>query len=217
MAQLGCSIPKEYYYFALATPVGMPSQIFLELSGQEYKGTAVQMAEWAEMKPKTPTGVLPYAVCADGSTLAESGAIARAAAAATGHLGEGKDFMLSEQLAGMNADLNKKVMEVAPTMFTLDKFDAAKFAEKKPEILAHLAKYEPFLKGDKFTESGTTFGEIDLFCKLYCYSNGSLPEVVTGKLEAFYKRILELPAVKKLVDGESRYGKLAMYMVPAPA
>eukprot|EP00929_Paragymnodinium_shiwhaense_P107843 TRINITY_DN741_c0_g1_i1.p1 TRINITY_DN741_c0_g1~~TRINITY_DN741_c0_g1_i1.p1 ORF type:complete len:248 (-),score=87.37 TRINITY_DN741_c0_g1_i1:179-838(-) len=219
MAQLGCEVPKKYTYFPLQTAVGMPGQIFMELSGKDYEGVSLPMEKWAETKPTTPTGVLPVAEMADGSFIVESQAIARVIAAATGNLGEGSDFMMSEMLAGMNADLNKSVMAIAPTMFTVSGFDDAKkktFEEKKPDVIAFLAKYEKFLKGDKFTSTGMTFGEIDLFCKLHTFSGGALPEVITGALGPFYNRIKAVPAVKKLLDGETKFGKLAPYMVPLP-
>merc|ERR1712070_260427 len=197
---------------------GLPSQILLEMSGIDYDGKSIPMDQWASIKPTTPTGVLPYAVMSDGAVLAESGAIARCVAAATGQLGQGADYMMSEQLAGMNTDFGKKVSAICPTMFTVSGFDDSKkkaFAEQREATVEFLAKYEPFLKGDKFTESGLTFGEIDLFCKLHCFST-PLPEVITGKIEPFYKRILQLPAVQKLLSGDTKFGKLTTYMVPVP-
>merc|ERR1712046_203289 len=102
-------------------------------------------------------------------------------------------------------------------MGTVSGFDDAKkdaFAAKKGGLLDFIKKYEKFLTaaGDRFTETGLTFGEVDLFCKLWCYSNGALPEAASGSLEAFYKRMSETPAVKKVLDGESGFGKLATYM-----
>jgi len=218
--QLGCTLPKKFSYFPLATPVGLPSQVLLELSGEEYEGCSVPMEKWAELKPTTPTGVLPYADMADGSVMVESAAIARVIAAASGNLGEGPDFMMSEMLAGMSADLSKKVSEICPTMFTVKGFDDAKkqlFKDKKPEVDAFLAKYTQFLKGDKFTSTGTTYGEIDLFCRLHCWSKGALPDVITGDMAPFYTRMAAIPAVKKVLDGGSKFGPMADYMVAIPS
>merc|ERR1719238_1941377 len=121
----------------------------------------------------------------------------------------------------MNNDLNKKVMDNAgcPTMFTVKHFDyvkRAKFDEEKAHVFTFLKKYDSLLIGnnDRFTASGETFGEVDLFCKLHVYSQGALPEVTTGNLASFYNRMKELPAIKKVLSGESRYGPLGQYMVP---
>merc|ERR1719378_588594 len=95
----------------------------LEVSGKPYDARVVAFDEWAALKPTTPTGVLPYADMPDGSVLAESGAIGRVIAGAAGMLGSGKDFGTSEMLVGMNTDLNKKVMAIAPTVMTIKDFD----------------------------------------------------------------------------------------------
>jgi len=217
--QLSLELPKSFTYFALMTPVGLPSQCLLEIANAKTEGASITMDMWPELKPKTPTGMLPYAVMEDGSAVAESGAIGRAIAGAAGFLGEGKDFIISEMLVGITADLNKKVMNIAPSTFTLKDFDAAKkeaFVEGKPGVIEFLKKYDSMLlpKGDRFTESGMTFGEIDLFCKLVCYAKGPIPEVAEGKLAAFYKRMSEVPGIQKVLDGTSRFGALATYLVP---
>merc|ERR1712183_728190 len=70
MAQLDTTLPKKYSYFALATHIGLPSQCLLEMSEKDYEGVSVKMEEWAALKPKTPTGKLPYAELADGTVVA---------------------------------------------------------------------------------------------------------------------------------------------------
>merc|ERR1712190_136802 len=115
-------------------------------------GKAVTMEEWAELKPKSPTGVLPYAEMPDGTIIAESGAIGRVIAGSCGLLGEGNDFAMSEMLVGMTADLNKKVMAIIPTAFTIDTFDESKkaaFTEGTPGVMEFLQKFPKFMKGDK--------------------------------------------------------------------
>lgn len=220
--QLGLPMPKKFTYFGLATPVALPSQLCLELSGKSYEGKSVGMEEWPELKPKTPNGQLPFAIMPDGSSLCESGAIARTIAGAAGMLGKGKDYMTSEMLMGVTNDFNKKAMEIAPSVFTVSNFTAAKkqeYKEKKAEVIDFVdAKYGKFLlpEGDRFTKSGLTIGEIDLFAKLYCHANGAFPEIKQGKLGSFYKRMSELPAVKKVIGGESQFGQLAQYLIPVP-
>lgn len=218
-SQLGLKAPKRFTYFALATPVGLPSQLLLEITGARCEEISIQMDQWAELKPKTPNGQLPYAELPDGTFVFESGAIGRTIAGAGGLLGAGKDFMMSEQLVGMTADLNKHVMSHAPTVFTVKDFTSEKkqaFAHSKTGVFDFVKKYEKLLlpKGDRFTKSGLSFGEVDLFSKLHCYANGPYPEVATGPLAKFYKRMSEVPGVKKVLNGESKFGKLQTYLIP---
>mmetsp|Transcript_52225 Transcript_52225/g.93686 ORF Transcript_52225/g.93686 Transcript_52225/m.93686 type:complete len:235 (-) Transcript_52225:168-872(-) len=220
-SDLGLSMPKKYTYFGLATPVGLPSMLCLEVSGKPYEGKSVGFEEWPALKPTTPNGVLPYADMPDGSVLAESGAIGRVIAGAAGLLGTGKDFGTSEMLVGMNTDLNKKVMAIAPTAMTIKDFDGSKkaaFADGKPGVLDFLQKYPKFLlpSGDRFTAGGLTFGEIHLFACLYCYAKGPLPEVAKGELSAFYDRMAAVPGIKKVIEGTSKFGELAPYLLPIP-
>lgn len=219
--QLGQEIPKEFVYFALATPVGLPSMCCLEMSGKAYEGRAVGFEEWGDLKPKTPSGQLPYATYKDGSFLCESGAIGRSIAAAGGFLGHGKEYAKSEMIIGMTTDLNKAVFEVCPTVMTVKDFSSQKqqaFIEKKPTILDMFKKYEKHLlpEGDRFTKSGTSFCEVFLFCHLFCYAHGALPEAKSGCLAKFYERMMKVPGIKKVLDGESKFGALGFYLMPLP-
>merc|ERR1711865_404142 len=167
----------------------------------------------------TPTGCLPYAEMPDGKVIVESGAIGRAIAGAGGFLGEGGDYIISEMLAGMTVDLTKKVLAISPTVISVADFGADKkkaFEVGKPDCLESITKFQRFLlpAGDRFTEMGTTFGEVDLFCKLDVFAKGALPDVATGPLKAFYDRMKEVPGIKKVLDGESKMGPLTNYLVP---
>lgn len=155
--------------------------------------------------------------------LAESGAIARVAASQGGLLGEGRDFAKSEMLIGMGQDLWKILGPVAPTMMTVDKWDAEKakaFQEAKPKIKEFCMKYPKFLVGDKarFTERGDTMGELDLWIKLYMMINGCYPEILTDvpELKNFYDRLSAMPGPKKYADNTTKFGALMNYFVPIP-
>jgi glutathione S-transferase len=193
----------------------------LEMSGKSYEGKSVQMEEWGELKPKTPAGQLPYADMPDGSVICESGAIGRTIAGAAGFLGSGKNYTRSEMLMGIAADLHKEYMAISPTIFTVKDFNYAKkraFEEGKPKVMEYCAKLEKNLlpNGDRFTDSGLTFGEVHVFCLLYCYSNGTMPEVVQGGLKKFYDRMMAVPGIKRVIDGESKFGQLGTYLIPVP-
>merc|ERR1711974_276405 len=99
---------------------------------------------------------------------------------------------------------------------TVKNFDGAKkaaYIEQKPKVLEFLKKIGKFLLpvGDRFTTKGLTFGEINLFCHLYCYANGALPEVKDGVLAPFYERMAAVPGIKKVLDGKSQFGQLGAY------
>ena len=209
----------ELFYFGLKTPVGLPIILALEAGGVEYKAHPCSFDEWSKLKPTTPTGVMPLCKLADGTTVIESGAILRAVGAQTGALGTSKDFLASEMLMGLNADLMKKAASNAPTVMTLKNWDAAKTAAAKealPDILAHLAKYDQFLVGgDKFTSSGLSIGELQLFVMVASWSR-AMPEIATPGLAAFMKRVAAVPAVAKVMDGASAWGDLPWYFAPFP-
>jgi len=221
MAQLNLAAPKKCVYFGLKTPVAMTMQCLMEMGGSDYVGQSIAFDQWGEMKPTTPTGVLPFAEMADGTIISESGAIGRVAAAAGGFLGTGNDFAKSEMIAGMTVDFNKKVMAICPTVMTVEGFDADKkaaFVAGKGDVLEFLTKFDKQLlaAGDRFTESGTTFGEVDLFCKLNCCATGALPEVATGGLKKFYDRMAAVPGIKAVIEGKSKFGELGNYLCPVP-
>merc|ERR1719436_342268 len=131
------------------------------------------------MKPTTPNGTLPIAKLSDGSFVSESGAIGRAIAGASGMLGHGKEYVISEMLLGITSDLNQKAMKIAPTVFTKDNFDSEKkqaYQEGRGAVIEFAdTKYEKFLigAGDRFTESGLTFGEV--ISSLSCIATQTVP------------------------------------------
>jgi len=109
-----------------------------------------------------------------------------------------------------------------PSAFTLDNFKSEEAKKEfnevtKAKAVAQVAKYEKWLVAgkDRFTESGTTLGEIDFFCKLYMLRL-SLPELSSGAMGAFYARMEALPGIKKVLEGGSKLGQLHDYLVAMP-
>ncbi|KAH8085051.1 hypothetical protein JL720_7769 [Aureococcus anophagefferens] len=77
-------------------------------------------------------------------------------------------------------------------------------------------KYDQFLVGgDKFTSSGLSIGELQLFVMVASWSR-AMPEIATPGLAAFMKRVAAVPAVAKVLDGASAWGDLPWYFVPFP-
>ncbi|KAJ1449500.1 hypothetical protein M885DRAFT_590409 [Pelagophyceae sp. CCMP2097] len=208
-------------YFNLVSPVILPVILALELGGVDYVATKVEFADWPTVKATTPTGALPVAQLSDGMIVVESGAISRGAAAASGMLGEGANYLKSEMLMGMSGDLNKKVLAVAPTVFNIaawtpEQTEKAK-TETLPDVLAHVALFVQFLlpAGDRFTESGQSLGEVDLFAKLFCLK-AAFPQLVEADLKAFYDRVAALPAVVKFNAGETQWGSMPLFVCAFP-
>merc|ERR1712217_380770 len=127
--------------------------------------------------------------------------------------------MISEMLIGISNDFNKKASDLVPTIMTINDFDQdkyKKFKAGKEGVLEFVdSKYEKFLlaSGDRFTKSGLTYGEIDLFAKLHCHAMGAYPEIRDRKLGKFYKRMSEEKGIKKVINGDSQFGKLEQYLV----
>merc|ERR1712150_58048 len=129
---------------------------------------------------------------------------------------------VSEMIVGISTDIQKMCMDIAPTVFAVKSFDSSKktkYTEGKEKIVETIdKKFGCFLlpSGDRFTKSGITYGEIHVFCLLYCHGGGAFPEILEGKLAKFYKRMSEVPGIKKVIDGKSQFGQLATYLIPVP-
>merc|ERR1711865_506058 len=207
--QLDCEFPTEVSYFGLKTPVFLPTLLLLELGDADYKGNSIEMDAWPAMKKTTPGGLLPFAKFNDGEVLTESGAIGRVVAGAAGLLYSGRDYAKSERLVGMTADMNKKVAGFIPTLSNSGLQSGYDWDEAK-KVWNGTAAIDG--KKDRFTDKGDSFGEVDLFAKLNCYATSIFPEAATGTLKAFYDRFMDMEAVKKVLKGDSKFGKLNLYM-----
>lgn len=222
MPQLNCQPPKKITYFQINGAVGA-SIIACELGGLSYEFQGVPFDEWPALKETLPgkTG-LPVMTLEDGTILPESGAILRYCAAAGGLLGEGLDFAKSEAVMGIVADMWKPVGGNVPTIMTAKDWTAEKTATAKaevwPKVQTFLTRLEAFLlpSGDRFTTSGISVGEIELFYRLFQLTSGAFPEASQGGLKKFYDRFAAEPGAKRFLDGSSKAGPLPGYFVPFP-
>jgi len=213
----------KFSYFPLKAR-GFPILLALEVGGVDYEAEIVQMADWGAMKASgvCPFGYLPLLTLADGTTVNETNACAMAA----GHLGgingdSPKDFSISAMLACKSAEVFTELTNVQPTMFTVQNWSAEKlpaYEEFKGKFEGYLAFFEKMVTDAKFTTTGTTVGELQLFSTLFHYDAcgfktiGDLPVGV----KAFYERLLAHPAVAKCVANKTAFGELANYVVPVP-
>ncbi len=176
---------------------------------------------------KSTTGLMPLIEYSDGTMIAESGAIARVAAARAGLLGVGRDFARSEMLIGMTSDLWKLVGGNAPTVitvapggaFTPEKAEAW-VKEWKPKIKTSVERYVKLLLdgGDRFTTKGELIGELELWYRLYQLIEGPYAEILdeVPALKPFYARMSALTGPKKLHENQTKFGELPNYFVPMP-
>lgn len=226
--QLAQSEPVTLHYFGLKGAAGTTT-IVLEQGGLEYSVKIYDFPAWGAFKPQTPTGLLPLMEYSDGTMIAESGALARAAAAQAGLLGEGREFARSEMLMGMIADTWKLVGGNAPTIMTVkeggswnDEKKKAWEEEFQPKIKASLERFGKVLlpEGDRFTTSGDLLGELELWYRLYqlILPYGGKDKLFgdVSVLKPFYDRVSELPGPKKFSAGETKWGQQPDYFCAVP-
>jgi len=223
MAQLSQSEAFTIHYFGVRGAASVAT-IVLEQGGVGYKVKKYSFEEWAEFKPKSPTGFLPLIEYADGTFVGESGAISRVAAAQAGLLGEGRDFGRSEMLIGMLADTMKIAGGNVPTMMTVGNWSPEKTEaynkEYKPKIKASLERLPKLLLegADRFTTNGNLLGELDLWFRLFQLVNGPYGDLFTDipGLKPFYDRVSKLQGPKNFDENKTQFGEIPNYFVPLP-
>lgn len=230
----GVEMPKKVYYWQLKGGLA-PSCCLLEMADAKVEFEFFTGYEdWHAVRDAVPgrfaTGLLPAMELADGSVVSESGAVKRTIAAATGRLGSGKDFMISESLMGINDDLKKLVGQDAPNVMNLGLMGGgpktwndeskAKCEEVRPKISEKLGKIaNMLLEGkDRFTASGETCGEVDLFWTLYTMESGPHPGLL-GPLQAFYTRLHANAGITRYIEGTGTYStpQTPNWLMPMPA
>jgi glutathione S-transferase len=167
--------------------------VALEVTGQPYKFTAVG-DDWSSLKPSCPFGQLPI-LKDEGRTIAQSGAILRYIARKAKIEGNtDQDFAVSEELLQEAEDIFVHFVKAKNGgAEAADKFTKG-FTDFLPKQLAYLGR---LLKGDKFT-SELTIGELSLFANLKQIVHIATNVLKGYKIEAFYNRVLALPAVAGL-------------------
>ena len=208
----------KFAYFPLMAR-GFPITLALEHSGCEYEAEVHTFDTWPEKKASgdCPLGQLPILVTDDVGTIAQTCAI-------ISYIGkknnaEGKDLkekVISDTVFGVAEDLWNDLSAKQPTVLVKEKTTKEAVAQMWNEGIPNKLKAaEGYIAGDdKFTESGVTVGELTFFASLHQIV--VLRENVldaTPKLKAFYKRVLALPATQKVVNGESKMGKIAPYLI----
>ena len=227
-------LPKKLYYYALKGALSS-SFCLLEMADARVDfHFCKSMPEWHQLRDEVPgrfpTGQLPAMELVDGTIVPESGAIKRTVAAALGKLGSGKDYSMSEALAGVSDDLKKLVNSCAPNVMNLglmgsDKVtwseeDTRKCVEEvRPKVVQSLTKIANMLSEskDRFTSTGDTLGEIDFFWTLHFIESGPHPGIL-GELQPFYARLRSNAGITRYIEGTGQYStpQIPMWVQPLP-
>lgn len=175
------------------------------------------------MKPTTPTGTLPVIELQDGTMVGESAVCKKTCAAAAGLLGEGNDYLKSELLVTLMEDWWRDDMfPNLPSLLNAGGWkeeQTQKCMEYWPNTMeAKVKDLEKYLlpAGDRFTSTGVTVGEIDVWHRLNMMGNSAWPQAVEGGLKAFYNRMQEVEGVKRFRTGQSKWSQVPNLMVPIP-
>eukprot|EP01060_Flectonema_neradi_P002375 TRINITY_DN11452_c0_g3_i2.p1 TRINITY_DN11452_c0_g3~~TRINITY_DN11452_c0_g3_i2.p1 ORF type:complete len:213 (+),score=50.53 TRINITY_DN11452_c0_g3_i2:46-684(+) len=205
-------------YFPLMAR-GLPITLALEHNQCEYEGEVITFDAWPAKKASgdCPLGQLPILTTDDVGTIAQTSSILSYIGKKFN--GEGKDLkekVISDSLFGVAEDiwneLNFRQPSVVHPVKGTKEALSKMWSEWMPNKLKPIENY--IQHEDRFTESGTTIGELGLFASLHLLVllHDDILDA-TPKLSAFYKRVLSLPATKKVLNGESKMGTIQQYLV----
>ncbi|KAJ1444854.1 hypothetical protein M885DRAFT_531050 [Pelagophyceae sp. CCMP2097] len=212
----------ELTYFPVYAK-GLQLACILEASGLAWTGVTTTKDGLAVLKEKgdTPFGQLPILKCGEGLVVGQSVAIANY----VGRLGKtdgasDADFARSQMCLAEGEDLyalliSHELARWKPADIRNAKRAAQEtlFSETAPK---HLALLEGLIQGEAFTSTGQSTGELYLFGMLLQLTgacNESTMLAPFPKLQAWFNKTSQLPAVLKVLSGASAIGKLGPYFL----
>ena len=200
-------------YFPLKGGV-MPIVVALEVHGIAWEVRKVEFADWPTFKASgdLPFGQLPILETEDAGMIAHVSAIMSYITEKSEAAG-GKDLRektLSKMIHEGVRDILSAMRDSQPTVFnkTTDKAVYDKFWDET--LPTKLGCLEKMLDGKaKYTESGTSVGELALFtCLEVARSLNDKCLDASPNLKTFYERIEGIEAVKNVYAGKSPFGEL---------
>lgn len=223
---------KLVYFDLLAK--GLPVAMVAAHSGLPWEGKDRDTFDWKMIKAnptQAPFGQMPLLFLPDGRVVAQSTAIAtviaRLAGPARDYDGAASsdaDFATSAMLLAEAEDIYAALQRGQPTKFVpigeggkTDATHAELWADDgRSSLPRHLRCLEALIgpSGDAFTASGTTAGEMYLWGMLHQIA--ILDEstfAATPGVDAFYRRVLDSPATRDVLEGRSPMGEMGEYFV----
>ena len=224
---------KLVYFDLLAK--GLPVAMVAAHSGLSWEGKDRDSFDWKTVKAnQAPFGQMPLLFLPDGRVVAQSTAIAhvivRLAGPARDYDGAAAsdaDFDTSAMLLAEAEDIYAALQRGQPTKFVpvgeggkTDATHAELWADDgRFSLPRHLRCLEALIgpSGDAFTASGTTAGEMYLWGMLHQIAilDGSTFAATPG-VDAFHRRIRDLPLTRDVLEGRSPMGEMEAYFLKGP-
>jgi glutathione S-transferase len=221
---------KLVYFDLLAK--GLPVAMVAAHSGLPWEGKDRDTFDWKTVKAtQAPFGQMPLLFLPDGRVVAQSTAIATVIARLAGPARDydgaaasDADFATSAMLLAEAEDIYAALQRGQPTKFVpigeggkTDATHAELWADDgRSSLPRHLRCLEALVgpSGDAFTASGTTAGEMYLWGMLHqiaILDESTLAS--TPGVDAFYRRVLDSPATRDVLEGRSPMGEMGAYFV----
>lgn len=224
---------KLVYFDLLAK--GLPVAMVAAHSGLSWEGKDRDSFDWKTVKAnQAPFDQMPLLFLPDGRVVAQSTAIAhvivRLAGPARDYDGAAAsdaDFDTSAMLLAEAEDIYAALQRGQPTKFVpvgeggkTDATHAELWADDgRFSLPRHLRCLEALIgpSGDAFTASGTTAGEMYLWGMLHQIAilDGSTFAATPG-VDAFHRRIRDLPLTRDVLEGRSPMGEMEAYFLKGP-
>ncbi|KAJ9455237.1 putative glutathione S-transferase 6 [Diplonema papillatum] len=204
-------------YFKLLAK-GVAPMFCLEVGEMEWEAVVVDFPEWAAMKATgvCPFGQLPILETPDAGCMSQSGAICQYVGRKKNLLGANeREKVVSDMLCGLAEDFYNDMSRYQNTVLVKGKPAADTEKMWATVFPARFACLEKLLGGkDAFSSSGKTVGELSLVAMLHQIVLVK-PDALkpTANLNAFYTRVLNLPAIQKVLTGKSPFGEVPAYFV----
>lgn len=233
-ASMDSAAPMRLYYWG-SMAKGLGPAIVAEVSGLPWQGPGElgfdADEEWPAMKAsgRPPFGQLP--LLEDGPLhIGHSAAIASYIGRKAGMEGEGlAEFAVSQMLLGEGEDLYANMLRFNPTCFAaLDtprgppgaQWPTGGLTEHEvwwaDGVPQRVERWEALLLvgRDRFTSSGQTAGELYFFAMLHQLVLCRAAALAgTPGVAAFYARVAALPAVARVLRGQSPFGTFFQYFI----
>eukprot|EP00118_Oscarella_pearsei_P028740 m.2812 g.2812 ORF g.2812 m.2812 type:complete len:208 (+) comp8916_c0_seq1:133-756(+) len=182
-------------------------RLILAQGGVEYEDERIPGDKWPELKPKTPTGCLPF-MTVDGAMISESQALAAFVAEVAGLHG---DTPLNKARAHMVAEATNVVFnKMVENHFIKDETKKAEEGKKLKEetMPGFMGRMEKILVANEggdgwIVGSSVTYADIvllNLFNTISLYGDSAFAKGDAPKLAALVKKVEALPNIKKWLE-----------------